>query len=47
MVLVAGIVGLVILGGIAGELGKRSQAGQSEAAVEAAAPVEQANRSEE
>lgn len=28
MVLVAGIVGLVILGGLAGELGKRSQVGQ-------------------
>jgi len=35
MVLVAGIVGLVILGGIGGELGKRSQA-QSEAAAPAA-----------
>ena len=28
MVLVAGIVGLVILGGLAGELGKRSEAGE-------------------
>ena len=35
MVLVAGLVGLVILGGIGGELGKRSQA-QSEAAAPAA-----------
>jgi BASS family bile acid:Na+ symporter len=37
MVLVAGIVGLVVLGGIGGELGKRSQAQGEEAAPEAKA----------
>lgn len=31
MVLVAGILGLVILGGLAGELGKRSQVGEADA----------------